>query len=188
MTSIQTPTTAWMAYSEETILPPPSRYVGPYRAAKASYTDDLTSLDPKEPDSLLIETLAAFTSPFLVAYYGFDRAFGADDHYTLFLPMNSSTIDSLLQLKQNSELGFSYKDRKYKTEAKSRIEEILMNHMVPVKINPRQIEYRNTRLSALNGTTIHMNEYGQINEGRSAIQQYITLPNSTIFFITEEIL
>lgn len=188
MTSIQAPTTAWMAYAEETVLPPATRYVGPYRSARPSYTDDLTSLDPKEPDQLLIQTLEAFTSPFLYAYYSFDRAFGADDHYTLFFPMNSQTIESLLQVKQNSELGFSYKDRKFRTESKSRLEEILMNHMVPVKINPRQIEYRNTRVSALNGSTIHIDSYGQINEGRSSIQQYITLPNSTIFFITEEIL
>jgi len=40
----------------------------------------------------------------------------------------------------------------------------------------------------LNDSTIHINEHGQINEGRSAIQQYITLPNSTVFFITDEII
>jgi uncharacterized surface protein with fasciclin (FAS1) repeats len=185
MSSIQAPTTAWMAYSDATILPPTSVYVGPYRLNEPeSYEKSVE----RQPDRQLAEALQSLSSPFLTSYLSFSRVFTEDDYYTLFLPLDSSVLEGLLDVQENAAQGYSYKDRKFKAEAKTRIEDILMNHMVSVKINPQQIQYRNTRITAINQNVIHINEQGEINDGVSVVQQYIILPNCVIYLISKEIL
>ena len=185
MSSIQAPTTAWMAYSDATILPPTSVYVGPYRLNEpSSYQKSVQS----QPDRQLAEALQTLPSAFLTSYLSFSKAFTEDDYYTLFLPLDSSVLEGLLDVQENASQGYSYKDRKFKAEAQTRIEDILMNHMVNVKINPQQIQYRNTRITPINQNVIRINEQGEINDGASMIQQYITLPNAVIYLISKEIL
>jgi hypothetical protein len=184
MASIQAPTTAWMAYSDATILPPSSLYVAPYKVSEPSY---LRLSATKQPDSSLSQALEPIAqSAFLKEYFSFSNAFGEDDYYTLFVPLQDSFIEELATLRENASLGFSYKDRKVKTEAQTRVEEILLRHMVPVKIQPKQIEYRNTRIETLSGT-ISVSDRGEINDGVSTILQYIELPRATVFLISKEI-
>jgi uncharacterized surface protein with fasciclin (FAS1) repeats len=184
MASIQAPTTAWMAYSDATRLPPAQLYVGPFRQSEPSYT---TLSAVKQPDQTLTQALEPIIhSAFLSAYFSFDRAFGDEDSYSLFVPLQDSIIEGLVNVHENANLGFSYKDRKFKTESRTRIDQILEQHMVPVKIQPKQIEYRNTRVSTLRGNII-INEKGEINDGVSTILQFIDLPRCTIFLISKEI-
>lgn len=184
MSSIQAPTTAWMAYSDATRMPPPTLYVAPFRASLTSYNQE----EERVVDPRLVETLSSVSSPFLTAYYLSKKAFGEDDHYTLFFPLDSSHIEGLMDVHENASLGYSYKDKKFKAESESRLEQILQNHMVSVKINPRQIQYRNTRVTTVGGAVIHIDEQGSINDGVSNIHQYLTLPNCTVFIISKEIL
>lgn len=184
MSSIQAPTTAWMAYSDATLMPPPTLYVAPFRPSVSSYSQE----EERVIDPRLVETLSAVSSPFLTAYYLSKKAFGEDDQYTLFFPLESSHIEGLMDVRENASLGYSYKDRKFKAESESRLEEILQNHMVAIKINPRQIQYRNTRVSTVGGGVIHIDEKGSINDGVSQIHQYLILPNCTVFIISKEIL
>jgi uncharacterized surface protein with fasciclin (FAS1) repeats len=177
-----------MAYGEEEVVPPSNLYVGPYRSPTPSYTLQNYSLqEQKEPDQQLLQALSALNSPFLNAYYSSGKAFGAGERYTIFLPMDSSIIERLMDVKENASLGFSYKDRKYKTEAATQIENILLNHLVNTKIQPKQIEYRNTKIRSLNQSVINVNEQGEINNGASTILQYIDLPNASVFLISKEI-
>jgi hypothetical protein len=184
MASIQAPTTAWMAYSDATILPPSSVYVGTFRVNEPSYVH-LSSTN--QPDNTLAQALEPISQlTFLKEYFAFEKAFSEDDYSTLFIPLQDSFIEELSTIRQNASLGFSYKDRKVKTEAQTRVEELLLRHMVPVKIQPKQIEYRNTRIATLGGT-IQVNEKGEINNGVSTILQYIDLPRTTVFLISKEI-
>ena len=185
MSSIQGPTTAWMAYSDATILPPTSIYVGPYRLTEESSYE---KPEVKQPDRQLAEMLKEYSSPFLEAYLSSPKAFSEDDYYTLFLPLDCSVIEGLIDVQENAAQGYSYKDRKFKAEATTRINDILMNHMVNVKINPQQIQYRNTKITPINENVIRINEQGEINDGESIVQKYITLPNAVVYFISKEIL
>jgi hypothetical protein len=184
MASIQAPTTAWMAYADNTRLPPTSLYVGPYRVSTPSYTEQR---EEEVADPQLQLALKDYPSSFLTTYFSFYRAFKEAEHYTLFVPLESPVLDELLTLSQNTKLGYSYKDRKYNKEADNRIEKLLLRHMVGIMIQPRQIEYRNTRVHTLGGEVIHINEQGEINEGVTRIEKYLTLPTCTIFFITKEV-
>lgn len=184
MTSIQAPITAWMAYSDATEMPPPTLYIAPFRPPVSSYP---ATEEAKPSDHRLAEALQSFSSPFLTAYFLSKKAFGADDRYTLFVPLQAPVIEGLVDVYENASLGFSYRDRKFKAESEKRLEDLLQNHMVNVKIEPRQVEYRNTRIEAVNSSVIHIDEQGEINDGVSRIKQYITFPNCTVFLITNEI-
>lgn len=184
MTSIQAPITAWMAYSDATEMPPPTLYIAPFRPPVSSYP---ATEEPREADPRLAEVLRSFSSPFITAYFLSKKAFGADDRYTLFVPLQAPVVEGLVDVYENASLGFSYRDRKFKAESEQRLEELLQNHMVSVKIEPHQVEYRNTRVEAVNHSVIHINEQGEINDGVSQIQKYISLPNCTVFLISKEI-
>ena len=184
MASIQAPTTAWMAYSDATRLPSQHLYVGPYRVSEPSYVQLSAT---KQADSALTHALEPIIhSPFLTAYFSFDRAFGEDDYYTLFVPLQDGVMEGLVDMRDNAALGFSHKDKKFKAESQTRIEQLLLRHMVAVKIQPKQVEYRNTRISTLGGA-IRIDEQGEIDDGVSTVLQYIDLPRCTIFLISKEI-
>lgn len=185
MVSLQFSDSPWLATSEESGVPDDSHYIAPFRSNEPSYTTELSLAEPLVPDTELYDTLLPYQNSFFDLYFN-NPLFGVNDSYTIFYPLSTTIIDQLHTVKKNTSMGFSYKDSKFNTDSSSKLESLLKRHLVSIQINPRQIEYRNTRITMMSGETIDIDQDGMIH-GDNRIRQYIKKNNVSVFFIDKEI-
>lgn len=190
MVSLQVADSHWLTYGDASETPDSQYYVAPYRLSQPSYQYELSLANPKESDSSISSVLLPYQNSFYTLYFQ-NPIFDVNDYYTLFYPLDTPLLDELLTLHTNSSLGFSYKDRKFKTDSDVKIQSLLKRHLVPIQIQPHQIEYRNTRLTLLSGDTISIDDHGYLYSSEpttdNRIRKYIKKDNYTIFFIDKEI-
>lgn len=162
----------------------------PYRLSQPSYHYELSLANPKESDDSLAKDLLPYQNSFYTLYFQ-HPVFDVNDYYSIFYPLETPLLDELWERETNASLGFSYKDRKFKTDSEVKIKSLLDRHLVNVQIQPQQVEYRNTRLALLSGETVNIDDHGYIysSEPRidNRIRKYLKKGNVTVFFIDKEI-
>jgi hypothetical protein len=182
MVSLQTADSAWMAFAEHELVPHASEYIAPYKTSAPSYP---TFSEPVSTTDLrVLDVLAQHPTSFASAYRTYARAFGPDERYTLFVPLSSPRVDALLRMRAENE-GFSHKNAKLRAEADLQLEHLLRRHMVPVRILPAQLEYRNTTV-ATHDAPVNINARGELGAG-NRVESYLVMPHATLFFITREL-
>jgi uncharacterized surface protein with fasciclin (FAS1) repeats len=190
MVSLQVADSPWLTYGDASGTPESQFYVAPYRISQPSYHYELSLENAKEQDSTLATILEPYQNSFYTLYFR-NPTFDVNDYYTIFYPMETPLLDELLTRQTNASLGFSYKDRKFKTDSDVKIKTLLDRHLLNVQIQPQQVEYRNTRLTLLSGETINIDDHGYIYSSAPStdnrIRKYIKKGNVTVFFIDKEI-
>lgn len=190
MVSLHVADSPWLSTGDASGTPDSKYYVAPYRISQPSYESELSLANPKETDSSISSVLLPYQNSFYTLYFK-NPPFDVNDYYTIFYPLETPLLDNLVTTQTNSSLGFSYKDRKFKTDSSVKLERLRDRHLVSVQIQPHQVEYRNIRLTMLSGETVTIDDHGYIYSTEPSadnrIRKYIKKANYTIFFIDKEI-
>jgi hypothetical protein len=158
MVSLQAQNTFWSYYPEieETQEYQKDQYIKK-QYQSAPFYRDIYRITQKEIDYDPITF--PFSNEFTNAYQRFSKRFKRFDHYTLFIPIETSM-----------EM----------TNA------ILLNHMVPFKIQPFQIVDHDVRIETLNGHFFYQKGYFNKNPTNQIIR-YQIMDHASLFFITTQI-
>jgi len=178
MVSLQSALFPWFTYDRK--LPDINSFVPAWQDEESIYGKPL--LEEKEDG--IVKQILPNENLFVSAYFNSEFQFSASDHYTLFIPMDTSTIEQSLEVF--STTGQSYQDRVIREETKIIIENVLKRHMVAYKVFPSQVEFNNITLETKQGI-LFINQDGFLNESDNQILKYISLPHATLFFISKEI-
>ncbi len=160
-----------------------SQYVPANYKGESSYEIQLKETYPIDQD--VVDVIKNIVSnPFVETYQICSFAYSSIDSYTLFVPFSCKQLTRAIE--QWNRPGFSFQDRVLRTEAYAVIENILKQHMVSYRIDPSQLQHRDTTIESL-GEIFFVNKEGYINKTDNKIEKFITFKHATVFFCTREI-
>jgi hypothetical protein len=181
MASTQQSIFPWYTFDREE--PSVSQYVPANYKGESSYEIPLKETYPIDQD--VVDVIKNVVSNMFVETYQLcSFAYSSHDSYTLFVPLTCKQLTRAIE--QWNRPGFSFQDRVMRTEAYTVMENIVKQHMVSYRIEPSQLEHRDTTIESL-GEIFFVNKEGYINQTDNKIEKFITFKHATVFFCTREI-